>query len=53
MLFCSFGEQGLFSINSCSVQASHCSEFSCGGAWALGREDFSGYVGSVVVASGV
>ena len=36
---------GLFS--SCSVRASHCFDFSCSGAWALGAQ------ASVVVAPGL
>ena len=28
-------------LSSCSVWASHCSDFSCWGAWALGRVGFS------------
>ena len=46
--FSSCGEQGL--LSSCSVQASHCSDFSCCGAWALGHVGFDGWwhMGSVV-----
>ena len=37
--FSSCGKWGL--LPSCSVQASHCSGFSCGRAWALGCAGFN------------
>ena len=57
-LFSSCGEWGLLSY--WGAQASHCSDFSCCGTWALGRSGFGSYSSrapehmcSVVVAHGL
>ena len=40
-LFSGFSERGL--LSGCGAQASHCDDFSCCRAWALGHLGFSSY----------